>query len=101
MKPVLTTDAAIADVERSMIWYEALQDGLADRLLDDIFNSMVRIGSHPKSDTYLPSLKLRRRLTSTFPFAIYFREEVDRIMVVAILHQRMDVDAQLKSRGIN
>jgi plasmid stabilization system protein ParE len=101
MKPVFTTDAARADVERLMIWYEELQDGLADRLLDDILRSIFRIGNHPRSDSFLPNHRLRRRLTSTFPFAIYYREEDDRIMVVAILHQRMDVEAQLKGRGLN
>lgn len=99
MKPVLVTEAALADIRQSMTWYESLQSGLEVRLKDDIMRSLMRIERHPKSDTFLSKYQMRRQLTSTFPYAIYYSEEADRIMVIAILHQRMDVDASLKNRG--
>jgi plasmid stabilization system protein ParE len=75
------------DLENAHNWYERQQPGLGADFLDDIEAPCERIIGRPSRYPEV-SNNVRRALTHSFPYAIYFRSVADEIRVIAVLHQR-------------
>jgi toxin ParE1/3/4 len=83
--------AAEAQTElfEATLWYEQEQPGLGTRFEGAIDELLARLASFPFQ---FPEVRpgVRRGLTRTFPYAVYFQLREDSVRVVAILHQRRD-----------
>ena len=78
---------AEADLEQAASWYDDERAGLGARFLADVQQVFTRIRETPQQ---FPAIdrKSRRALLQTFPYAVYFRETDDSLVVLAVLHLR-------------
>jgi plasmid stabilization system protein ParE len=71
-------------------WYEARQEGLAARLLDEFDQVLSQIRRHPLAFPRLQDLptdlEVRRALMFRFPYALIFLELKRDIRVIAVAH---------------
>ena len=74
---------ALDDVIESQRWYASRQPGLGQAFAEAITAGVERIASDPAA---FPSVhgSVRRLVVSRFPYAIYFREAGDAIVVIAV-----------------
>ena len=78
---------AEADLEQAARWYDEEQAGLGSRFLSDVDQVFGRIRAMPLQFP-LVSGDIRRALLHTFPYAVYFRETEEALLVLAVLHLR-------------
>ena len=80
---------AQADIDDAVTWYEQQQFGLGSRFLDVLDHILKRIRDTPLQ---FPSIsgEVRRALLHTFPYAVYFRETEQAVVILAVLHLRRD-----------
>ncbi|MFP5488494.1 MAG: type II toxin-antitoxin system RelE/ParE family toxin [Acidimicrobiia bacterium] len=80
------------DFERAWNWYEDQQHGLGDRFLETTHATVVRASRWPNAGS--PVLRddddeiIERKLpTNGFPYAVRYRIQDHRLLVMAVLHQ--------------
>src|SRR6266498_2038530 len=78
---------AEADLEQAASWYDEEHAGLGARFLNDVDQVFGRIRAMPMQFPIVSS-NIRRALLHTFPYAVYFREANEAVLVVAVLHLR-------------
>lgn len=80
---------AQAELDDAAAWYERQQSGLGLRFLTVVDHVFNRIRETPLQ---FPSVHadVRRALLQTFPYAVYFRENEDSVVILAVLHLRRD-----------
>jgi len=77
--------AAQRDLEEAGLWYEARSRGLGLEFISAVEDRLAFITDHPLAfSEAMPGV--RRALTKRFPYAVYYRPETDRIVVLAVLH---------------
>lgn len=80
------------DIEDTVRWYEDREAGLGAQVIGEIDAAFGRIEAGP--ERYPVNYRgLRRALVHRFPYAIYFTEIGNDIVVIAVLHQRRDLGA--------
>ena len=79
---------ALDDVIESQRWYASRQPGLGQAFAEAITAGVGRIASDPAAFPYVHG-SVRRLVVRQFPYAIYFREAGDAIVVLAV-HGRQD-----------
>ena len=79
---------ALDDVIKSQRWYASRQPGLGQSFAEAITAGVERIASNPAAFPYVHG-SVRRLVVRQFPYAIYFREAGDAIVVLAV-HGRQD-----------
>jgi len=73
------------DLAAAASWYEQQREGLGHEFLDEAFSAFQLVAELPL--TYpIVHRDTRRALMTRFPFGIYFRPELSRIVVVAVIH---------------
>ena len=80
---------AQADVDAAVTWYEQQQSGLGSQFLDAVDQVFKRIRDAPAIFPVV-SAGVRRALLHTFPYAVYFRETEETVVILAVLHLRRD-----------
>lgn len=80
---------AQADIDDAITWYEQQQSGLGSRFLDALDHVFKRVRDTPLQFPTI-SVDLRRALLHTFPYAAYFRETEQAVVILAVLHLRRD-----------
>jgi plasmid stabilization system protein ParE len=78
---------AEADLAQAASWYDDEQPGLGLRFLNDVDQIFGRIREMPRQFPVV-SGKIRRALLRTFPYAVYFRETDEALVILAVLHLR-------------
>jgi len=78
---------AEADIEDAAGWYESEQRGLASRFLVDLELVLERASESPLQFP-LVAEGIRRGLLHSFPYAVYFKDTEERILILAVLHLR-------------
>jgi plasmid stabilization system protein ParE len=80
---------AQADLDDAATWYESQQSGLGSRFLDAVDHVLNRVRETPLQ---FPSVSagVRRALLQTFPYAVYFRDTEQAVVILAVLHLRRD-----------
>jgi plasmid stabilization system protein ParE len=90
--PVVVHPLAERDLTDAWRWYEQQLPGLGDRLVDAVGRAIERAARWP--DAGNPALVTdgvvveRRIAPDGFPYAIRYRTIDDRLVVMAIYHQR-------------
>jgi len=85
------------DLLNAWSWYEDQGDGLGDRFLDAVAATVGRVSRWP--DVGTPVLRddsgriIERKIPTTgFPYSVRYRVLGDRLVVMAVLHQRRHPD---------
>src|SRR5213592_3798708 len=80
---------AQADLDDAATWYESQQSGLGSRFLDAVDHVLNRVRETPLQ---FPSVSagVRRALLQTFPYAVYFRDTEQGVVILAVLHLHRD-----------
>ena len=79
---------ALDDVIEIQRWYASRQPGLGQAFAEAITAGVERIASDLATFPYVHG-SVRRLVVNRFPYAIYFREAGDAIVVIAV-HGRQD-----------
>lgn len=84
-RPLALRRRARLDLLDAILWHDDQQRGLGDELDAAVDAAIQQVRERPTS---FPSVapEVRRALTRQFSYAIYFKEEGDAIIVIAILH---------------
>ena len=79
------------DIEDSALWYERRQQGLGARFSYEVDQLLKRIVDTPLQ---FPQIEkgVRRGLLRHFPHGVYFTNDADRIVILAVLHLRRHPD---------
>jgi len=77
--------SAESDILDGFVDYEERLDGLGERFLDEIENSFNRIKSNPYLYQEIEE-GIRRSITHTFPYIVFYTIEENTIFVLAIIH---------------
>jgi plasmid stabilization system protein ParE len=80
---------AKADLARAKAWYDKQQKGLAREFRLCVEEAMERIRSMPELYAEIDG-GVRRCLVRRFPYAIYYKVEATRIVVIAVMHTSRD-----------
>lgn len=83
MLPYVFTEHAKADVVKQVLYYEAKQEGLGIRFLDEVLAAAAKISSLPTG--YASYYKLtRERKTDHFPYKLIYTIEEGIIFIHAV-----------------
>ncbi len=66
-------------------WYERQQQGLGEELLADFDALIATIVEFPQSFTRIDD-KVRRATMARFPYHVFYKIEIKRIIVLAVVH---------------
>ena len=91
-KQIIVRPEAEADITDAYKWYESQRKGLGEGFLLCIEESLARISRKPSIYRQVHK-NVRRILIHRFPFGIFFIEENDRVVIIAVLHARRNPKA--------
>jgi toxin ParE1/3/4 len=80
---------AKADIRDARRWYEARRAGLGREFAAEVDAALARVKAMPLRFTEVAA-GVRRALTDRFPYAVYFRTDDARIVVLAVIHTSRD-----------
>ena len=80
---------AEADLTEAFAWYEEAQRGLGDRFLEAVRASLELTARIPLTNRVLHK-DIRRVLTPSFPYGLFYLVEGDGLVVLACFHARRD-----------
>jgi plasmid stabilization system protein ParE len=85
MKPFIIFAAAEEELQEAFLFYDARSKNVGKYFMSAIKSSLARIRSNPSA---WPMVKppVRRKIVPRFPYAVYFRNDRDRIVIVAFMH---------------
>ena len=83
--PVRLRPEAAEDIGEAAKWYEQQRSGLGSVFLDEIQRALLSIAEQPAQYPVMHR-SIRRALAHRFPFGIYYRVELERIVVLAVMH---------------
>ena len=87
--PAILSAEAEADLDEAAMWYEQQRAGLGVDLVARVRSTLGQIGSTPELYAVIQD-DVRRVPVKKFPYCVYYRVQVDRIEVIAIMHDRRD-----------
>jgi len=85
MLPASFTSLAELDVEDTATWYEAQVRGLGEYFLLAVDHAVAQIEENPLQFPRVHR-ETRRTLLRRFPYALYFRVETNRTVVIGCFH---------------
>lgn len=75
------------EFEDAVAWYDEQRRGLGEEFLKEVTEAIERAAEHPLR--YPLVLEgVRRAVLRRFPYAIYFRQRNDLLVVLAVFHGR-------------
>ena len=91
MTPIKFHPEADFEMMEAAVFYETQQQDLGKRFLSMVQESLNHIQINPNLYPVI-HLDVRRCITKTFPFNVLFRINPDRIVIVAVMHQKRNPD---------
>ena len=70
-------------------WYEQQQTGLGEEFLAAVNASFDAIQEYPEMFARVDG-EIRRAIVARFPYAVFYRIEAKRLVVLAVLHMARD-----------
>lgn len=83
------TSSAETELKEAIEFYEAAENGLGSRFLDEVEAAVGRILAHPHAWRQL-SRRTRRCRTRRFPFGLFYQIRPDEILIVSVMDLRRD-----------
>ncbi|MEM7159315.1 MAG: type II toxin-antitoxin system RelE/ParE family toxin [Myxococcota bacterium] len=97
MSPALVLRApAFDDIDDARRWYESKEPGLGGRFVDAVDRTLLLIQQQPRAYAVVEDT-IRRAVVRTFPYSVFFVDEGERVVVLAVFHQAMS-PARLSKR---
>lgn len=87
--PVVFRRSVGRDLAGAFGWYEAQRAGLGDQFLAAVNASFDAIGHFPEMFALVHG-EVRRAIVSRFPYAVFYRVEPKRIVILTVLHTARD-----------
>lgn len=87
--PVTFGRAAFAEFIEAVAWYEAQRPGLGGEFIAQIERCVLLAAAQPRRYAVVHN-GIRRVVANRFPYSIYFRAQVKRIVVLAVFHSSRD-----------
>jgi toxin ParE1/3/4 len=88
--PVIIQPKAEADLAKARAWYEGQREGLADEFKQRVEEAFERVGRMPELHAELYK-GVRRSFIQQFPYAVFYRAEESRVVVIAVMHTPRDL----------
>ena len=79
--------AAKDEFEGAATWYEDRRRGLGEEFLNELGEAIERAASHPERHPLVFG-DVRRTVLRRFPYAIYFRQRDQALVILAVFHGR-------------
>ncbi len=88
---------AQTDIREAARWYESRETGLGIRFVGEVRTSLRHVANNPRR---FPAVDedVRRAILNSFPYSLYFKTEIDVVVVIAVLHQHRRPDTWQKRR---
>jgi plasmid stabilization system protein ParE len=86
-KPVEYLPGALLDLRESITWYEAQESGVGDRFYAAVQLTEQNILKNPLFGM-LHRRNTRKRRVRRFPHGVIYRDESERVLIVAIAHPK-------------
>ena len=87
--PVVYRRKVGRDLAGYFSWYNEQRDGLGDEFLAAVDSVFDTIEQYPEIFTLMHG-EIRRAVLSRFPFAVFYRVESKRVVVLTVLHTARD-----------
>ncbi|MEX2683166.1 MAG: type II toxin-antitoxin system RelE/ParE family toxin [Candidatus Sigynarchaeota archaeon] len=87
MKSAIFLPDASRELEEAILFYEQRSGGLGKQFEEEIESAVKNIENDPALWPFFKGIT-RRCLLKRFPFAILYREETTKIIIVAVAHLR-------------
>jgi plasmid stabilization system protein ParE len=84
---VVVRPAAAADIDEAFVWYERQRPGLGHEFLAAAQTLIDAVAQHPLRYPVVRR-NTRRALLRRFPYAVFFRNYEEIIVIVACMHGR-------------
>jgi toxin ParE1/3/4 len=85
--PVVLRKKARAEFDAAINWYERQQAGLGTEFAERVQDVLDRISATPELHATVYR-EVRKALVRQFPYAIYYRVRADRVVVLAVFHNK-------------
>ena len=95
---VIIRPKAEADLRAARAWYESRRAGLGDELLVEVGRAIRLLEETPERRPFYYR-GFRRMLTRRFPYKIFYRIEISRVVVFRILHAKQKHQRHLPPGG--
>lgn len=79
--------AAQDELENAAAWYDEQRRGLGEEFLRELGDAIEKIAASPERYPVVFE-SVRRTVLRRFPYAIYFRQRQDVLVVLAVFHGR-------------
>ena len=99
MNPVIISTEAESDLTQAYLWYEKQVEGLGSEFLLCVDACIQNITRSPKIFQKVHK-NIRRALIRRFPYGIFYIEQPDHIMIIAVFHASRD-PSRWQSRKLN
>lgn len=86
---IVFRQAAKDELEGAVAWYEERRAGLGEEFFGEIVAAVERAATHPERCP-LVFKDVRRTMLRRFPYAVYFRQRHDALVILAVFHGRRD-----------
>ena len=87
MKPTNFAPVARDEFDAATEWYESHSEGLGQRFVDCIDQTMTRISESPRGyPVWEGDRRFRKAVVQRFPYVIFYRELAESVDVVAVAH---------------
>jgi plasmid stabilization system protein ParE len=95
--PVVLRRKARAEFDAAVDWYERQNAGLGSKFVERVQAVFDRISATPEIHTKVYR-EVRKALVRRFPYSVYYRIRSDRVVVLAVFHNKRDLNVW-KSRA--
>ncbi len=85
MKATRLTSIAESDIADAVHFYETLRTGLGTDFLDEVDATVERVRRAPEAYGHHEN-EVRVKLVHRFPYAVYYRNTAEEILVLAVAH---------------
>ena len=85
--PVVLRRTARAEFDAAIDWYERQQLGLGVEFATRVQAVFDRIAAQPEMHVKVHG-EVRKALIRRFPYSVYYRPRVDRVVVLAVFHNK-------------
>lgn len=85
--PVVLRRKARAEFDAAIDWYEQQRPGLGTEFAERVQAVFDRISAMPEMHAKVYQ-EVRKALVRQFPYAVYYRVRADRVVVLAVVHNK-------------
>ena len=88
-RPLVFQPGVRDEIDDAYAWYQEQRHGLGEEFLTEVERVLVQIEQNPEMHALIYRA-LRHSRLKRFPYAVYYRLDADRIVVVALHHNKRD-----------